>query len=436
VKTAKKPANARLAAINALAAVLDDHQSLSDHFHSASSLAPRDQAFAKHLSYGVLRWLEALEWLSGQLLNKPLKRKDRDIRRLVMMGIFQLWKDETADHAAVHATSECARQLGKPWAVGLINALLRRFQREQSEFLARLAKVPEQHAHPRWLLEALKSDWPDQWQEIVAQNNLQAGLWLRLNNSRVKRDAYLEEISQQNFSAVSHQHAVDALNLKPAVPVQKIPGFMEGRVSVQDPAAQLAADFIDPAAGDRILDACSAPGGKACHLLERQADISLLALDKDPERLKMIRENLDRLGLDCQLKAADAAKPESWWDGKLFDKILLDAPCSTTGVIRRHPDIKSLRDASQVKKAEQAQHGLLEALWPLLNTGGMLVYATCSILKSENSEQIHGFLSRHADASIVGPSKMPEPDAFQGQQILPGEDGMDGFYYALIRKSD
>jgi 16S rRNA (cytosine967-C5)-methyltransferase len=436
MKSHKGPANARLTAINAIAAVLDDKQSLSDHFQAGSSMAPRDQAFARHLSYGVLRWLAPLEWLTDQLLNKPLKRKERDIRRLVMMGIYQLWKDETAEHAAVHATSECARQLGKPWAVGLINALLRRFQREQSDFLAQLSKQNEQFAHPLWILEQLQQDWPDQWQEIVAQNNIHADLWLRLNRNRVEMDQYQADIAEQEFTTSTHAQAVDAICVKPAVAVQKLPGFEAGLVSVQDPAAQLAADFIHPQAGERILDACSAPGGKACHLLERQPDIKLLALDRDPERLTMIRENLDRLGLDCELKAADASQPETWWDGTLFDKILLDAPCSTTGVIRRHPDIKYLRDSSQVHNAVKAQKALLEALWPLLNTGGMLVYATCSILKSENHEQVHGFLSRHADANIITATQPSDSPGLPGRQILPGEDGMDGFYYALIRKSD
>ncbi|MFT5139648.1 MAG: 16S rRNA (cytosine967-C5)-methyltransferase [Lysobacterales bacterium] len=436
MKSRSGPANARLAALNAISAVLDDQQSLSDHFQATSSLEPRDQAFARHLSYGVLRWLTALEWLTDQLLNKPLKRKERDIRRLVMIGIFQLWKDATADHAAVHATSECARQLGKPWAVGLINALLRRFQREQSDFLTKLAEQADQYSHPKWLLKQLQQDWPDQWQEIVGQNNIQAGLWLRLNRNRAELDQYLEEISELDFTTRTHPQAADAIRIEPAVPVQKLPGFSAGKVSVQDPAAQLAADFVHPQPGEYILDACSAPGGKTCHLLERQPDIKLLALDRDPERIKMVRENLDRLGLDCELKAADAAKPETWWDGTLFDKILLDAPCSTTGVIRRHPDIKWLRDPSQVHSATVAQNKLLEALWPLLRAGGMLVYATCSILKSENYHQAHGFLSRHSDANIISATKSSDSTGLLGQQILPGEDGMDGFYYALIRKSD
>jgi 16S rRNA (cytosine967-C5)-methyltransferase len=217
--------------------------------------------------------------------------------------------------------------------------------------------------------------------------------------------------------------------------VLRIPGFTEGKVSVQDPAAQLAADFLAPAKGERILDACAAPGGKTCHLLERQPGIDLLALDRDAARVSLIRENLERLGLQCRVETADASNPDQWWDGTPFDKILLDAPCSTTGVIRRHPDIKWLRDAGQVQNAVSTQQQLLDRLWPLLGAGGILVYSTCSILKSENHKQIHGFLSRHTDAEPAGPDSNANESAPPGRQILPGQEGMDGFYYAVIRKS-
>ncbi len=436
MKTQLRSGNARLAAVGAIGEVLDDRHSLTDNFLSESGLPLRDQAFARHLAYGVLRWLGALEWLTVQLLNKPLQHKDRDIRRLVMIGIFQLWKDETAEHAAVHATAQCARDMGKPWAVGLVNALLRRFQREQSDFLLRLGEQRSQYAHPDWLLDRLEQDWPEKWIEIVTENNRQAAFWLRVNRQRTELQNFCNEIQQQGFTAATHPRVPDAVSVKPAMAVHKVPGFSEGQVSVQDPAAQLAVELVNPRAGDRILDACAAPGGKTCHLLERQPSIDLLALDRSPERLKMVRDNLDRLGLDCRLKSADASRPEDWWDGAPFDKILLDAPCSTTGVIRRHPEIKWLRDTAQVQKAVRMQQLLLERLWPLLNTGGILVYATCSILKSENHEQIHGFLSRHANAKIVEPGETPDQALSPGQQILPGEEGMDGFYYAVIYKSD
>ncbi len=431
----KNKGNARLEAINAIGSVLDYHKTLNEHFQSGSGLTPRDGAYAKHLSYGVLRWLSALEWISLQLMDRPLKKKEKEVQRLVLIGIFQLWKDATADHAAVHATSECARHLGKHWAVGLVNAVLRRFQREKEDLLNRLAKVREAYAHPEWLLKELEKDWPEDWQDIVSANNQQAALWLRVNCQRTNRSSMMEEFQGQGFIVQKHSRATDAISIEPARPMQDLAAFMDGRVSVQDPAAQLAADLIDPKAGDRILDACAAPGGKTGHLLERQPDISLLALDRDNKRLKLIRENLDRLGLYCPLKTENASQTKKWWDGKQFDKILLDAPCSTTGVIRRHPEIKWLRDGEQVQKAVAAQRELLEALWPLLKTSGILVYATCSILKSENHEQIHGFLSRHNDARVIGPGENPDDTTAPGQQILPGEEGMDGFYYAVIHKT-
>jgi len=429
------PANSRLAALEAIAAVLDQQHSLNEIFQKDTGLSPRDQAFARHLSYGVLRWLSALDWLAARLLNKPLKRKDRDIHRLVMIGLFQLWKDETADHAAVHATAECARQLRKKWAVGLINALLRRFQREQDQMLTELASSPKHLAHPRWLLAQLEHDWPDKWSDIATENNRQAALWLRVNQGLADPETMIIEFEAQGFRAMAHPEAADAVSIEPAAGVLKIPGFREGKVSVQDPAAQLATDLMAPASGERILDACAAPGGKTCHLLERQPGIKLTSLDRDADRLELIRENLQRLGLECELQVADAGCPEDWWDGVPFNKILLDAPCSTTGVIRRHPEIKWLRDPEQVRKAVEDQRKLLDRLWPLLDTGGILVYATCSILKSENHKQIHGFLSRHADAQFVGPDGDPNQADLPGRQILPGQGGMDGFYYAIIRKS-
>lgn len=418
---------ARLVALELLDSVLDQRRALSDTRDDTDGLDARDQAFARHLAYGVLRWLSALDWLAGQLLDRPLKQRDQDIHRLLLIGLEQLWHGQTPPHAAVHATAECARERGKAWAVGLVNAVLRRFQRERDALLAQLESRDERHAHPAWLLERLQQDWPEQWQDIAAQNNAQAPLWLRVNRLRGDITQYEKQLQSASFQARRHPEAPDAIAVEPAVAVAALPGFAEGLVSVQDPAAQLAATLLDPQAGERVLDACAAPGGKTSHLLERQPDLELLALDRDPARCHLIRDNLTRLGLDCTVQAADAAAPADWWDGVPFDRILLDAPCSATGVIRRHPEIKWLRDEAQVRQAVADQRRLLDGLWPLLDAGGILVYATCSVLKCENHEQIHGFLSRHPNAESLG-----EPRA--GRQILPGEGGMDGFWYATLRK--
>ncbi len=423
--------SARTAAAALLGEVLQQRSSLTEVAEPFPALEARDRAFARHLVYGVLRWLSALEWLAARLLDRPLRSRDRDIHFLVLMGLLQLWQDEAAPHAVVHATAGAARQLGKDWAVGLVNALLRRFQREHGALLGELQGLEERFAHPQWLLAALREDWPEDWQAIAAANNRQAPLWLRVNRRRTGRRDYLLKLEAAGLTGHLPETCADAVRVDPAVPVSRLPGFDDGLVSVQDSAAQLAADLLAPAGKERILDACAAPGGKSCHLLERAPGLSLTALDRNPARVGLIRENLQRLGLNCELAAADATDTAAWWDGTPFRKILLDAPCSATGVIRRHPEIKWLRDPEQVESALGRQRALLDRLWPLLDAGGILVYATCSVLKRENSEQIHGFLARHDDAECIGPG----PDGRSGRQILPGEAGMDGFYYAVLRKS-
>ena len=429
--------NARLAALVLLSRVLDQGLSLADSGGEAEPADPRDRAFSRHLAYGVLRWLAALEWLSSQLLKHPLKPRDRDINRLILLGLHELWQNESGAHAAVNESAECARFLNKPWAVGLINAVLRRFQREREEWLDRLSRRDEQYAHPAWLLEALRRDWPDDWRNIVAANNRAAPLWLRLRHDR-DTDGLPEQFAQKGFSCEAHTDVAGALKVCPAAAVTALPGFNDGLCSVQDPAAQLAAELLAPASGDRVLDACAAPGGKSAHILERFPGVRLTALDKSVERLELVARNLERLGLreraGLELHAADAAEPETWWDGSAFQRILLDAPCTATGVIRRHPEIKWLRSPRQVDAAARLQQRLLRQLWPLLDTGGILLYATCSVLKDENNRQVEAFLAEHPDARLIDiPAKWGRCTG-AGRQILPGEQDMDGFFYARLRK--
>jgi len=428
----KRP-DARSAALACLGEVLDEQKSLAEVTSLDALQDPRDRSQALRLSYGVLRWKSALEWLAAQLLNRPLKRSERSVQRLILLGIYQLWKEDTAAHAAVHETAETARKLGKPWAVGLVNAVLRRFQREQERLLQALAKEESRFAHPDWLLRELRRDWPGDWEAIVEANNEQAPLWLRNNGARGTPDASQALLEQADFTVTRHPYAPDALAIEPPAPVSAIPGFAEGRFSVQDPAAQLAARLLDLKPGQRVLDACAAPGGKTGHLLEREPTITLTALDQSAARLERVAENLARLRLSAQLIAADAGNTDDWWDGEPFQRILLDAPCSATGVIRRHPEIKWLRTPQQVKGAMAAQASLLDALWPLLEPGGILVYATCSVLTCENNAQIHAFLDSHSDARCTGPAA-PGREARPGMQILPGEASMDGFYYAVLEK--
>ena len=431
---AQRRPDARLMAIGLIGAVLDDGTGLVEAVPGKEG-DPRDRAYARHLAYGTLRWLSALEWLAARLLTKSLKRKDRDIHRLILLGLFQLWQDGTADHAAENETAGCARKLGKPWATGLVNAVLRRFQREQDALITALGQNDACHAHPPWLLRRLQQDWPEQWPDIVDANNRAAPLWIRLD-SRRPQEATRAALEADGLVVTGHPVANDAIRIDPARPVQDLPGFAEGRVSVQDPAAQLAADLLDCRDGDRVLDACAAPGGKTGHLLERHRNIELTALDRSAERLARVHENLDRIGVAdrADLKAADATCTTVWWDGRAYDRILLDAPCSATGVIRRHPEIKWLRTPGQVEEAVIRQERLLDALWPLLRPGGILLYATCSVLKAENREQAEGFMQRNDDAT-ADLSELPwGRRSGPGQQILPGDEEMDGFYYARFQK--
>jgi 16S rRNA (cytosine967-C5)-methyltransferase len=433
----KAAADPRLAALRMLADVLDSGQNLGDSVFDKPPADSRDRAFARHLAYGVLRWLGALEWLAGQLLNKPLKAKDRDINRLILIGIYQLWKSGSAPHAAIHESAESARRLNKPWAVSLVNAILRRFQREQANLLSSLDCRDERLAHPRWLLDALQADWPQEWESIAAANNLPGALWLRLNR-RFEDVETLDGLAGAGFEVALHPVVSGAVKVTPAAAVNRLPGFEEGRFSVQDPAAQLAAGLLQLEPGQRVLDACAAPGGKTGHILESGTDIAVTTIDLNRHRLEKVRENLQRLEPGqperARLIVADAADTGSWWDGHSFDRILLDAPCSATGVIRRHPEIKWLRTPTQVAAAVDTQTRLLQQLWPVLTVGGILLYATCSVLKAENSRQIQHFLDGHGDAELL---ELPETwgrEQSPGRQILPGEQEFDGFYYARLRK--
>ena len=424
--------NARLVALGLLADVLDRGRNLGD----AKDVDGAARAHARHLAYGVLRWYGALDWFAGRLLQKPLRSRDLDIHRLLLIGLFQLWRDGTPPHAAIHECAECARLRNKAWAVGLVNAVLRRFQREQSRLDEEIATRDERFAHPPWLLDALRADWPQDWPAIVAANNRQAPLWLRLDR-RHDRAETLRRLRAEGFEVDAHAFAPDAVCVTPARAATRLPGFDAGRFSVQDPAAQLAVDVLAVADGQRVLDACAAPGGKTGHLLERCNALDLTALDRSAERLERVTENLVRLGVADRVRtvAADAAEPATWWDGQPFDRILLDAPCTATGVIRRHPEIKWLRTTAQVDAALAQQRRLLDALWPLLARGGMLLYATCSVLRAENEHQVRDFVATRADAAsepIDGPWGR---DTAHGRQILPGEQEMDGFFYARIRKT-
>jgi len=428
----------RHVALTMLQSVLDSGNNLGEAEPANTAVDARDRAFARHLAYGVLRWLTALEWLADQLLKKPLRQKDRDINRLILIGLYQLWKGDAAAHAAIHESAECARNVGKPWAVSVINAVLRRFQREQDDWIARLERRDEQYAHPAWLMQALRDDWPDDWQQIADANNQPGALWLRLNR-QFDSDETIAGLREGGFEVEPHTGVAGAIKVSPAAAVSALPGFDKGRFSVQDPAAQLTGGLLQLKPGQRVLDACAAPGGKTCHILETDPELALTVIDISKARLEQVSQNLGRLGFNdrpgVRLVAANAADPESWWDEQPFDRILLDAPCTATGVIRRHPEIKWLRSPEQVADAVLLQARLLNQLWPLLKAGGILLYATCSVFKAENNMQIQQFLKHHEDAALLDIEATWGRKLNFGQQILPGEQDMDGFFYARLLKN-
>lgn len=430
--------NTRAIVARALQRVIYQGDSLTDVLQhvSISSLPPREQAWVRNACFGCLRWHGRLGAVLRQLLSKPLKQTDKDVECLLRLGVYQLLYQRTPDHASVNETVQAARKLKKEWAGGLVNGVLRGFLRDQERILAEADKAESaQYSFPTWLADRLKQAWPDDWQAIMHASNEHPPLVLRVNALHSSRGQYLSKMQAQGLEAELVPTADMALSLPDAVPVAELPEFAAGAVSVQDAAAQQAAILLDCQAGQRVLDACAAPGGKTCHLLERYPGISLLALDSSNKRLQQVQDNLQRLRLQAELKAADAADLSVWWDGKLFDRILLDAPCSATGVIRRHPDIKLLRKNSDIAALQQEQARLLQALWQVLKPGGLLLYATCSVLPEENDQQVGAFLQRHADACLRPIDAAWGRALSVGRQILPGDAGMDGFYYALLEKA-
>ncbi|WP_245960795.1 16S rRNA (cytosine(967)-C(5))-methyltransferase RsmB [Wenzhouxiangella sediminis] len=394
----------------------------------------RDRSLARRLASGALRDWPALDWLVGALVDKPLKGRNRQLHFLLAVALHELRDGREPDHAIVHAAVAAARCLRGQRLTGLVNGVLRAFGRRRGELLASLPDTPVlRFGYPGWLIKRVESDYGDAAPGILAAGNEPPPLWLRVNRRRIARDDYRELLERAGIEADAPAGFPDALRLAERAAISALPGFEDGLVSVQDGAAQFAADYLDLRDGQRVLDACAAPGGKTAHILERR-DVGLTALDIDGERLSRVGNGLERLGLDARLVAGDAARPDDWWDGKRFDRILVDAPCSATGVIRRHPDIRWLRRDEDIDRLAALQGTILDALWPLLEPGGILVYATCSLLRVENDEQARAFLERHADARGIDNTDMPGRPARPGRQILPGEHGCDGFYYFAARR--
>ena len=432
----RRPRNsARGVAHALLTGVLRDGRSLGTTRRPRfdSHLDPREKAFARELVFGTLRYLPRLEaWLAHVAPRPP---RDAAIRAIALLGLYQLGFTRVPPHAAVSTSVELTRAIGKSWAAGFVNAVLRRFAAERDAIACMGLDAKARLAHPDWLLAAFERAWPEAWESLARANLEPPPMTLRINTRRISRRRYLGVLSNHGIQAKATLHSNQGVTLGSPRAVESVPGFDEGLVSVQDEAAQLAAVLLDAPRASRVLDACAAPGGKTGHILERGAGgIEVVALDNDVRRLGDLRRALTRLGLTAEIRPGDAGDPDAWWDRRPFDRILLDAPCSGTGVIRRHPDIKILRRPGDVEKMANRQKAMLHALWPLLVRGGRLLYATCSVLPAENESVIGSFLTECADSAVVQIDAAWGRPAGHGRQILPGDDAMDGFFYAALAK--
>lgn len=422
--------NIRALAARALAPVLAGRESLSDTLPAVLSQASaQDRGLLQAMAFTTCR--HALHY--RELLGPMLQRAPAaPVEALLLLGLAQLRDLRIPDHAALSETVDAARQLGQERSTGLINAVLRRYLREKETLEAQAAAFA--HANPEWLKAALEKDWGKERAAALMQaGNSEGPLTLRVNLHNGSRENYLQRLQDAEISATACTFSAAGIRVENVGDVRLLPGFADGDVSVQDEAAQLSAFLLDAKPGMHVLDACAAPGGKTAHLLEHTKNIALTALDISADRCARIEENLQRLRLSADVIAADAVATKNWWDGNAFDRILLDAPCTATGVIRRHPDIKLLRRPSDVQQTVKLQAQLLAALWPLLKSGGVMLYATCSLLKDENEKQIAAFLAKNADAAELPIAAEWGEARAHGRQLFTGDT--DGFFYALIRKN-
>lgn len=440
--SAPGPAEVRAAAARIVAAVVAEGRSL-DELLAAEHDEGAVRGLKRSLCYGTLRWHYRLAAVLEALATRPPDGLPPRLRALLEIGLYQLASGETAEHAAVSETVSAARVLGFAKAAGFVNAVLRRFQREREDVLHAVDRdLALRTAHPRWFVEALRHDRGDtRALEALQANNEHPPLWVRVNRLRTEVDAAAQALREAGFDATPHPYAPDALRVAPPTDVRSLPGFAEGRLSVQDAAAQLAVELLEPQAGERILDACAAPGGKTCHVLERTAGKArVTALDVSEPRLARVRENLGRLGLDADVRAGDVTDLAAWHEGTPYDRVMLDVPCSGTGVIRRHPDIKLLRRARDIPALARRQASLLAAAWSVVRPGGRLLYTSCSVLVAENEQVIARFLAGTPEAEDLTSALTRDWPARPagsgpGYQTMPGEAGMDGFYYACLGKS-
>lgn len=423
--------NERVEALKILTQLLEHKTSLAQLMPRAKDLKP----LTKELCFGVCRHYYRLSAIADCLLDK--RPKVLEVWVVLLLGLYQLNYLKLPDYAVVKETVALLEKTKKNWAKGLVNAVLRTFCRKQQELLAALELNPSFiHGHPQHLVQRLQNDWPNDWQKITEANDARPPMTLRVNSRKNDRSTYIARLKEAGIEATIHPVAPEAIILKEPCEVYSLPGFAEGLVSVQDAAAQLAVSLLDLQPGQRVLDACCAPGGKTCHILEKEPNLTTcVAVDVEERRLIRVQENFNRLQVQAHLMQGDALNPKQWWDGQLFDRILLDAPCSATGVIRRHADIKLLRTDEEIQAIAAIQQAMLASLWPLLVPGGLLVYATCSVLSVENEQQIANFVGTQADCELIKIQGAWGLSTGHGRQILPGDQEMDGFFYSVLRKA-
>ncbi len=431
--------SSRLIATQIIEQIIEEKITLSKALKSneAFKQAGKDKALIQEISYGTFRWYIQLEHILNQLLEKRIKKKDSRLKYLIIIGLYQLLYMRTPAHAVVSETVETCKKINMLWAKGLVNAILRRYIRE-SDTLDPL--LNENHtiraSHPLWLIKQLQQDWPENWKSILEANNQRPPMYLRVNQLLHSRGDYIKRLEKAGIKGKATLYSSIGILLEQATDVEILPGFNKGEVSVQELAAQLAVELLDLQPGHVVLDACAAPGGKSAHILESEKEIkSLTVVEKNPHRAKKLTETLNRLNLNAITKISDINDLENWWTQEPFDRILLDAPCSATGVIRRHPDIKLLRTPEEVSHISEIQLTLLNTLWKTLKPGGLVLYVTCSILKQENSEIIKKFIANQNDCSLKPIEAQWGVDTNYGRQILTGQDNMDGFFYACLEKN-
>jgi 16S rRNA (cytosine967-C5)-methyltransferase len=433
-------ARVRARAAKIVADVAEHGRSLDAALRDDPRATPQERGLLRSLCYDSIRWYIRLDAILDRLLTRPGQKLSPEVRALAIVGLCQLLYTDIPEHAAVDETVNAARIIGHARAAGMVNAVLRRAQREHAQIGAEVDRdLAVRTAHPTWFVDSMTVDWGDVRDAVLAANNQRPPFWIRVNRLRSSGADYRARLQAQGVAVAASLFGEEALQLEQAMDVHELPGFAAGEVSVQDAASQLAGRLVAPQAGERVLDACAAPGGKTGHLLELAPDLEeLVAIDVSEERLRRVAENLDRLDLRATLLVADASEPQAWFDGRLFDRILIDAPCSGTGVIRRRPDIKLLRRADDIPALAARQSQLLRALWPLLAPGGRLVYASCSALRAETTAVVSEFLASHAQArdvtgAAVAASGQAGPGG-GGLRIAAGTGGMDGFYYACVDK--